>query len=322
MRVIQAARFEEFRWGVSTPVLGMGTMDGVHLGHQAILRLVRDRAAAMGGTPAVLTFARHPLEVLRPGQAPPLITPLPLKLALFRQLGMAAAVVIHFSSAMADLEAEDFVRKILVDGLRIAGLCVGYDFGFGKGRRGTPDMLRALAPAAGFWLEVMPPVSLDGLVVSSRMVRALLAEGKVAEAQRFLGRPYCLAGEVQPGARRGRELGFATANVALPEPPPLLDGVYAGRVLVRGSFHDAMMNLGRAPTFGPGERRLEVHLQGWDQALYGETIVAFLLRRLRDEQRFPDAEALAAQLAKDREAAEAVWQAARGLPWPEWTLHS
>lgn len=321
MRVIEAARFEEFRWGVPTSVLGMGTMDGVHLGHQAILRRVRERAAALGGTPAVLTFARHPLEVLRPGQAPPLITPLPLKLALFRQLGMAATVVIHFSSAMADLEAEDFVRKILVDGLRIAGLCVGYDFGFGKGRRGDPDLLQALAPAAGFWLEVIPPVSLDGVVVSSRMIRALLAEGKAEEAQRFLGRPYCLAGQVQPGSGRGRQLGFATANVALSEPPPLGDGVYAGRALVRGRFRDAMMNLGRAPTFGPGERRLEVHMPGWDEPLHGEGIVAFFLRRLRDEQRFPDAGALAAQLAKDREAAEAVWQAARGLPWPEWTLH-
>lgn len=321
MRVIEAARLEEFRWGVPTSILGMGTMDGVHLGHQAILRRVRERAAALGGTPAVLTFARHPLEVLRPGQAPPLITPLPLKLALFRQLGMAAAVVIHFSSAMADLEAEDFVRKILVDGLRIAGLCVGYDFGFGKGRRGDPDLLQALAPAAGFWLEVIPPVSLDGLVVSSRMIRALLAEGKVEEAQRFLGRPYCLGGQVKPGAGRGRELGFATANVVLSEPPPLRDGVYAGRALVRGRFRDAMMNLGRAPTFGPGERRLEVHMPGWDEPLHGEAIVTFFLRRLRDEQRFPDAGALAGQLVKDRQAAEAVWQAAHALPWPEWTLH-
>ena len=322
MRVIEAVRFEDFRWDVPTPVLGMGTLDGVHLGHQALLRRVRERAVSLGATPAVVTFARHPLEVVRPGQAPPLITPLPLKLAVFRQLGMEAAVVIRFSAVLADLEAEDFVRKILVDGLRIVGLCVGYDFGFGKGRRGNPDLLQALAPAAGFWLEVIPPVSQDGLVVSSRMIRALLAEGKVTEAQRFLGRPFCLTGEVQPGAGRGRELGFATANVPLPEPPPLLDGVYAGRVRVRGDFRDAMMNLGRAPTFGPGERRLEIHMPGWDEPLYGERIVAFFLRRLRDEQRFPDAGALAAQLAKDREAAEAVWQAARGLPWPEWALHS
>jgi riboflavin kinase/FMN adenylyltransferase len=144
----------------------------------------------------------------------------------------------------------------------------------------------------------------------------------VEEAQRFLGRPYCLAGEVQAGAGRGRELGFATANLPLAEPTPLRDGVYAGRLLLRGGFQDAMLNLGRAPTFGPGERRLEVHVPGWQEPLYGEGVAAFFLRRLRDEQRFDSAEALIAELHRDRGAAEAAWEAARSLPWPEWTLHS
>jgi len=322
MRVIQASGLEDLRWDVPNPVLAMGTLDGVHLGHQEILRRVRVRAATVGGTPGVLTFARHPLEVVHPAQAPSLITPLPIKLALLSRLGMAAAVTIHFSPAMAEMEAEEFVRRVLVERLLVAGLCVGYDFGFGKGRRGNADLLQALAPRYGFWLEVVPPVSLDGQVVSSRMIRGLLAEGRVEEAQRFLGRPYCLEGEVQPGVGRGRELGFATANVPLPEPTLLADGVYAGRLLVRGSFRDAMLNLGRAPTFGPGERRLEVHMPGWQEPLYGEGVAAFFLRRLRDEQRFDSAEALIAQLTRDRAAAEAAWQATRGLPWPEWTLHS
>jgi riboflavin kinase/FMN adenylyltransferase len=322
MRVIQATILQDLQWDVPVPVLAMGTLDGVHLGHQEILRHVRERAVAVGGTPAVLTFARHPLEVVRPGQAPPLITPLTVKLALLDRLGMAAAVAIHFSPAIAALEAEEFVERVLVERLRVVGLCVGYDFGFGKGRRGNADLLRALAPRSGFWLEVVPPVSLDGLVVSSRMIRGLLGEGRVEEAQRFLGRPYCLAGEVQAGAGRGRELGFATANLPLTEPTPLRDGVYAGRLLLRGGFQDAMLNLGRAPTFGPGERRLEVHVPGWQEPLYGEGVAAFFLRRLRDEQRFASAEALIAQLNRDRATAEAAWEAARGLPWPEWTLHS
>jgi len=322
MRVIQAAGLQDLRWDVPNPVLAMGTLDGVHLGHQEILRRVRERAAAVGGTPGVVTFARHPLEVVRPGQAPPLITPLPIKLALLDRLGMAAAVAIHFSPAMANLEAEEFVQRVLVQGLRVAGLCVGYDFGFGKDRRGTADLLRGLAPRGGFWLEVIPPVSLDGLVVSSRLIRGLLAEGRVEKAQRLLGRPYCLEGQVQPGAGRGRELGFATANVPLPEPTPLADGVYAGRLLLRGSFQDAMLNLGRAPTFGPGERRLEVHIPGWHEPLYGERVTGFILRRLRDEQRFASPAALVAQLTRDRAAAEAAWDSARVLPWPEWTLHS
>ncbi len=322
MRVIQATNLQDLRWDVATPILAMGTMDGVHLGHQEILRRVRERAAAGGGTPGVLTFAGHPLEVLRPEQAPPLITPLPVKLALLRRLGMAVAVAIQFSPAMAELQAEDFVRTVLVRGLRVAGLCVGYDFGFGKGRRGDADLLQAMALEYGFWVDVVPPVSLDGVVVSSRMIRTLLTEGRVEDAQRFLGRPYCLDGEVQPGAGRGRELGFATANVALPEPIPLLDGVYAGRVLVRGAFQNAMMNLGCAPTFGPGKRRLEIHMPGWNESLYGERVTSFFLRRLRDEQRFASAEALAARLRRDRVAAEAAWQAARAFPWSDWTLHS
>jgi len=322
MRVIRVAALEDLRWDLARPVLGMGTLDGVHLGHQAVLEQVRRRATALGGAPAALTFARHPLEVVLPGQAPPLITPVSVKLALLERLGMAAAVVIEFSRSLADLTAEAFVERVLVAGLSVAGVCVGYDFGFGKGRQGTPELLVRLGARHGFEVEVVPPVSLDGVPVSSRVIRGLLAEGRAEEAQRYLGRPYCIAGEVQSGVGRGRRLGFATANIELPEPPPLRDGVYAGRVLVRGAFRDAMMNLGVAPTFGPGERKLEIHMPGWETPLYGERVTAFFTRRLRDEQRFPDAAALMAQLGADRTAAEAAWEAARGFPWPEWTLQA
>jgi riboflavin kinase/FMN adenylyltransferase len=320
MHVIHAAAIEDLHWDLQGAVLGMGTLDGVHLGHQAILRRVVAQAAASGGTPAVLTFAQHPLEVVRPERAPSLITPLPLKLALLERLGMAAAVVIHFTPELAALEAGEFVERALVDGLKVRGLCVGYDFGFGRGRQGNVALLQAMGQRHGFRVEVIAPVAVQGEVVSSRLIRSLLAEGRMEEAQGLLGRPYCVSGEVEPGVGRGRSLGFATAN--LPPPTLLRDGVYAGRVLVRGSYWDAMMNLGQAPTFGQGVRRLEVHIPGWDSALYGERILVFVLRRLRDEQSFADEGALRAQLARDREAAEAVWRAAQGLPWPEWTLHS
>jgi len=322
MQVIHATAVEELSWQHRHAVLGMGTLDGVHVGHQEILRRVRERAAEIGGTAAALTFAQHPLEIVRPEQAPALITPLPLKLLLLERLGMAAAVVIHFSAALAALPARDFVERVLVDGLRAAGVCVGYDFGFGRGRQGNAELLRELSGVHGFWLDVVPPVSVDGRVVSSRVIRGLLIQGRVEDAQRLLGRPYCLAGEVERGAGRGRGLGFPTANLAVPNPGLLADGVYAGRVLVRGAFRDAMMNLGRAPTFGEGERRLEIHVPGWGEALYGEGVLAFFLARLRDERRFPDEAALRAQLGRDREAAEAVWQAAQALPWPEWALQS
>jgi riboflavin kinase/FMN adenylyltransferase len=322
MQVIHADAIEKLRWNLPGVVLGMGTLDGVHVGHQAILRRVTERASAPGTTAAVLTFAQHPLAIVRPEQAPPLLTPLSLKLALLERAGMAAAAVIHFTPALAALDAEAFVQRALADGLGVRGVCVGYDFGFGRGRRGNVELLQALAPRCGFWLEVIPPVTVNGQVVSSRAIRGLLIQGRVAEAQPLLGRPYCLAGEVEPGEGRGRDLGFATANLPVPESELVKDGVYAGRVFVRGAVRDAMMNLGRAPTFGGGRHRLEIHIAGWEEPLYGERVVAYFLARLRDEQRFPDPNALRLQLGRDREAAEAVWRAAQALPWPEWTLHS
>jgi riboflavin kinase/FMN adenylyltransferase len=249
------------------------------------------------------------------------LTPLPLKLALLERLGMAAAVVLHFSEELAALDAWAFVEQVLVERLRVAGVSVGYDFGFGRGRTGTVDLLREAAGRHGFRLDVAPPVTVDGQVVSSRAIRGLLAEGKVAEAQPLLGRPYCLAGVVQPGAGRGQGLGFATANLAVPARGALQDGVYAGRVFLRGAFRDAMMNHGRGPTFGDGERRLEIHLPEWNEPLYGERLLVFFLARLRDEQRFPDAAALTRQLTADRQNAAAVWRESASFPWPEWTLH-
>jgi riboflavin kinase/FMN adenylyltransferase len=320
MQVIHAGAIEDIRWDRRGAVLGMGTLDGVHLGHQAILRCVTAQASAAGAMPAVLTFAQHPLEVVRPQHAPALITPLPLKLALLERLGMAAAVVIHFTPALAALTAEEFVQRALVEGLGVRGVCVGYDFGFGRGRQGNVGLLRELGPHHGFWVQVIPAVSVNGQVISSRLIRTLLGEGRMEEAHALLGRPHCVGGTVERGVGRGTALGFATANLAAPG--LLKDGVYAGRVLVRGVFRNAMMNLGWAPTFGEGARRLEIHIADWQDALYGEHVLVYILRRLRDEQSFRDGIALRAQLARDREAAEAVWQAAEAFPWPEWSLHS
>ncbi len=320
MQVIRAARPQEFAWSLPRPVLAMGTMDGVHLGHQAVLARTRELAATLGGTPAVLTFAQHPLEVVRPAEAPAVLTPLPVKLQLLERAGMVAAIAIEFSAAMAAVEAEDFVADILIKRLGVIGLSVGHDFGFGRGRRGTVALLESMAAAGGIGLAVLPPVRLGEQVVSSRHIRGLLAAGEAGEARRFLGRPFAVLGEAQAGAGRGRGLGFPTANLAVPGRPVLKDGVYAGRVLVRGAFRDAMMNLGVVPTFGAGARRLEIHIAGWEDPLYGERLVVYVLERLRDERRFPNAAALREQLTRDRAAAEAIWEGARGLPWPEWTL--
>ena len=303
MQVIRAARPEEFAWSLRRPVLALGTMDGVHLGHQAVLARARELAAALEGAPAVLTFAQHPLEVVRPADAPAVLTPLAMKLQLLERAGMEAAIAIEFSAAMAAMEAEEFVTDVLLGRLGVIGLSVGHDFGFGRGRRGTVALLEALAARSGVSLAVVPPVRLGENVVSSRHIRGLLASG-----------------EALPGAGRGRGLGFPTANLAVPGRPVLKDGVYAGRVLVRGAYRDAMMNLGVAPTFGAGARRLEIHIAGWEAPLYGERLVVYVLERLRDERPFPDAAALREQMSRDRAAAEVIWEGARRLPWPEWTL--
>ena len=321
MQVVHAGAIGEIAWQARNAVLALGTLDGVHRGHQAILDRACRTAVEHDGVPAALTFAQHPLEVVRPQEAPPLLTPLPLKLALLEQAGMAAAVVLHFSPELAALDAWEFVDAVLVRRLRVAGVSVGMDFGFGRGRKGNVELLRSAADRYGFRLEVVAQVRVGDQVVSSRAIRTLLADGKLREAQDLLGRPYCLAGVVQRGAGRGRQLGFATANLAVPTRGPLPDGVYAGRVLVRQTFRDAMMNLGRAPTFPDGERRLEIHLPGWEDPLYGEQLLVFFLTRLRDEQRFSDADALTRQLKNDQAAAESAWRASAGFPWPEWALH-
>ncbi len=321
MQVIHASAVGEIAWDMPRAVVAMGTLDGVHVGHQAILHRARRTAAEHDGVPAALTFAQHPLEVVRPHEAPPLLTPLPLKLALLERLGIAAAVVLHFSAELAALEASDFVEEVVVRRLRVAGVSVGTDFGFGRGRKGNVDLLRLAALRHGFRVEVVPPVEVGGQVVSSRAIRAFLGAGDVEAARPLLGRPFCMAGIVQRGKGRGRELGFATANLSVPNRTPLRDGVYAGRAFVCGTFQDAMMNLGRAPTFAEGERRLEVHLPGWTDALYGERLLVFFVARLRDEARFADALALTRQLQKDQESAEAVWRESASFPWPEWALH-
>ncbi|MFA5028124.1 MAG: riboflavin biosynthesis protein RibF [Candidatus Methylomirabilota bacterium] len=320
MRILSVSRPEEFVWDLRRPVLALGTMDGVHLGHQAVLARTRELAAELDGTPAVLTFARHPLEVVCASEAPAAITPLSLKLQLLARFGMAAAVAIDFSPVMAALEAEAFVSDLLLERLGVAGLAVGRDFGFGRGRRGTVALLASLAGSAGARLAVVPPVKLGEQTVSSRHIRALLQAGEAAEAHRFLGRPFCVQGEVQPGAGRGSTLGAATANLELSGRPLLRDGVYAGRVFLQGDFRDALMNLGVAPTFGEGVRRLEIHIAEWEGALYGSRLTVFVLERLRDERRFPHAAALTRQFALDRAAAESVWKDAGRLPWREWTL--
>ncbi|MFQ5881597.1 MAG: bifunctional riboflavin kinase/FAD synthetase [Candidatus Methylomirabilales bacterium] len=280
----------------------VGTFDGVHAGHQRVIGGVLERARQVGGRGAAFTFVNHPLEVLQPDRAPKLITPYPLKERLLRALGVDLLVAIPFTATFAQMDAEAFVVEILRKRLRAEFLCVGFDFSFGRGRRGTPDFLKRMGKDLGFHVEVVPPITVDGMVVKSALIRDLLQQGKVGEAIRYLTRPYAIWGVVVPGAGRGRGLGFATANLVPPQDFLIPDGVYAGRAYVGQRGYDAVINVGIAPTFGGGRRRVEVHLLDLhdDQApTYGKPLLLTYWERIRDEVRFASPHDLRAQIARD-----------------------
>lgn len=282
--------------------VAIGTLDGVHAGHQQIIGKVVERARQTGGTAAAFTFVNHPLSILQPDQAPKLITSPLIKERLLKALGVELLIAIPFTRSLAKMEAESFVREILWEKLRAEFVCIGFDFRFGQDRRGTPDLLRNMGKTLGIEVEVVPPITVGGAVVKSALIRDLLEQGKVSETVPYLTRPYAIWGKIAPGAGRGKELGFATANVVPPEDFLIPDGVYAGRAYIDERGYDAAINVGVAPTFGDRGRRVEVHLlnisedqaPGTDQAL----CIAFC-ERVRAEVRFASPEELKTQVARD-----------------------
>jgi riboflavin kinase/FMN adenylyltransferase len=296
---------------LANAVVTIGNFDGVHVGHRAIMEIVTARAAARRGEAVVYTFDPHPRKVLQPGRAPGLLTTLEQKLERLAELGVDVVVVEPFVAGFASLSPERFVREILHARLAPVEVYVGYDFRFGKDREGSMRLLTELGPHLGFSVTIVSEVTVDGRDVNSTRIRALLGEGRVEEAALLLDRPYTIWGRVVAGDRRGRSLGFPTANLA-PENEILpRAGVYAGRVRFldpgspgEGARWPAVANLGHRPTFG-GDARLscEAHLLGFDGDVYGRRVELAFEHRLRDERRFPDPDALRAQIQRD--AAEA-----------------
>jgi riboflavin kinase/FMN adenylyltransferase len=280
--------------------IAVGNMDGVHLGHRRLIELARARAAAAG----VLTFEPHPVQVLRPERAPPLLTPLPRKLELLSGLGLAATVVQPFDHAYAATPAAEFVARDLGGKLGVAHVVVGHDFTAGR-ERARVDALRPLLDAHGIALTVVEPVTADGLVVSSTKIREFVLEGNVDAAAELLARPYDVDAEVVRGAGRGRRFGFATANLRTGQLLPA-NGVYVVSArLDAGPELAGVCNVGVKPTVEPaGGVLAEVHLLDFDgRDLYGARLRAAFLLRLRDERRFPSVDALRAQIERDVEAA-------------------
>lgn len=289
-------------------VATVGTFDGVHRGHWAVLAEIARRAAARGGTSLLVTFDPHPLEVVNPQAAPLLLTTPEEKRLILAQSPVDRVAFVRFTHALAEFTPERFVREVLEGEYGVAELVIGHDHGFGRGRSGDVAFLRALGATDGFAVDVVPAVVMDGRPVSSTLIRRAVAGGDMVSAAQALGRPYGVTGTVVRGAGRGRTIGVPTANLAPPHPRKLLppDGVYAARVAWRGGVHGAMVNLGARPTFGEQARALEAHLFDFAGELYGETVTVDFVRRLRDVVRFDSAEALRRQLETDRQEAMAA----------------
>ena len=288
---------------VRPSAVALGTFDGVHLGHRAILGTALRRAREVGVEAVACTFDPHPIEVLQPDRAPRPITPLDERLALIGETGVDAVVVLAFTRALAAVEPEAFVKDVLLDRLHAREIVVGYNHRFGRGARGDARLLEDLAGRLGFRAHVVPPMTVDGVAVSSTEIRAALHRGDVRSAARGLGRPYAIAGRVTTGAGRGRTLGFPTANIAPDRPLLVARGVYRGGVTVDAGRHAAVVNVGVRPTFGEDTLAVEAHLLDFAGDLYGREVRLDFLDRLRDEMRFPSVEELKAQVSRDIAAA-------------------
>lgn len=295
--------------GIGGTVLTVGTFDGVHRGHRLVLARLAARAREAGLASVLVTFRPHPLEVVNPAAAPMLLTAGEEKIEVLVESAIDYAVVLPFTASLAAYDAQQFVDEVLLRRLGMRELLVGYDHGFGRGRAGDVEVLRALGASRGFTVDVVPPVpGRDGRPISSTSIRRSVAGGDLAHAADGLGRPYSVGGTVVRGAGRGRLLGFRTLNFGAPSPRKLLppEGVYAIRAeTTRGSF-GGMMNLGPRPTFGESAVALEAHLFDAEGEWYGSRVRVDFVARLRDTRKFAGASELAAQLARDEQMARVL----------------
>ena len=284
-------------------ILTVGNFDGVHLGHQQLIRQVVLEAGQMGLKSALLTFQPHPQEVLQ-GTPPAVLTSMPMRLRLFEQLGLDAAYFIPFDLEFSRKTPEEFVNEYLLAYFQVQKLVIGSDFHFGKDRSGSAQVLSRLSSEIGFQFEEFPEISLDGEKVSSTKIRAALAQTDFEFAERHLGRPYSILEKVIPGEKRGRAIGFPTVNMVPDGPLPLPHGVYASRIVVGETTWLGVSNYGARPTVGSERPQLETHIFDFDGDLYGEMVEVFPVQHLREERRFPSLDALREQIGKDTEQAQ------------------
>jgi riboflavin kinase/FMN adenylyltransferase len=296
-------------------VVAIGNFDGVHRGHRAVIAVAQQQARALGRPAAAMTFEPHPRLFFNPGEPLFRLTDEAAKLRLLASTGLDGAIVLTFDAALARLSAEQFVARILVERFAVSGAVIGFNFHFGANRGGSPEFLTAEGKKRGFAVAVVPRFEYNGRPVSSGPIREALAAGRLDDAAELLGYPWFISGPVIHGDKRGRELGFPTANLQLDAACGLRHGIYAVRVAVGGRRYDAVASFGRRPMFDSGVVLLEVFLFDFAGDLYGQRIDVAFIAWIRDERMFASAAELVAQMQDDsRRAREALARAGDAFP--------
>jgi riboflavin kinase/FMN adenylyltransferase len=281
-------------------VLTLGVFDGLHLGHQFIMKTVVDRARAIGAVPTVITFEPHPRAVLHPESAPPLLQTFDQKIEALGVLGIEQTIVVRFDKAFSQIRAEDFLREVVVERLQAKEVYLGRGFFFGHQREGNIDLLRTVSRKLGFVADEVPEVRLRGRRIGSTRIRELLVDGRVNFARRMLGRPYGVEGPVERGAERGAQLGFPTANIRPHNRVIPRGGVYVTATLIDGQWRRSVTNIGTRPTFADGRgTSVETYVMNWTGDLYGDVVRVRFLHRLRAEKKFSSIDELKAQIGND-----------------------
>jgi riboflavin kinase/FMN adenylyltransferase len=296
--------------GRTGTTLTVGTFDGVHRGHWRLLEIVRETADRLGQPALLVTFDPHPLAIVRPDRAPPLLTTAAEKIEVLAESPIDYAAFLRFDRVLADYSPRRFVEEILIGRLHMRHLVIGYDHGFGKDRSGDAATLRAMGTELGFGVDVVAPVLGGDRPISSTMIRKALESGDLTTATTGLGRPYSLRGTVVRGDGRGRKLGFATANIRPPDPHKLIPmpGIYAVRASLPGRPAEGVLHVGPRPTFPGAEPTIELHVFDFDGDLYGRDIAIAFVKRIRDIVRFDTVDALVAAMNVDCLAARATFQ--------------
>lgn len=285
-------------------VLTLGTFDGVHLGHQQIINSVVDKARQLKMRSFVLTFDPHPRKILSKDKKVYLLSLLEEKIKLFSKFGVENLFVVNFTKEFSQLSPEEFINEYLVNGIGLSEIVIGYDHHFGKGRDGNVDILKSLGSVNQFNTTIIPSFSFDDRIISSTKIRDALQEGNVSLVTRMLGRYYEFSGTVIGGDKRGRELGFPTANIELESKEKILPliGIYAVKIKLNENVYNGLLSIGRRPTFyNDGEVVSEVYLFDFNKQIYGEKISVQLVERLRGEEKFGSKDELIAQMNKDKE---------------------